>query len=156
MKASADAPTPGGSVDPAHSRPSSDRKPANGAGRRPRRQIVPQYMLLIYADFEQGPERGTPEGDAQTQKWFTYTEGLREGGALVSGEALQPPPTATTVAVRNGDRVVTDGPFADTKEWLGGYYVVEAPDLDAALDLAAGMPHIGFGSVEVRPVMTFE
>ena len=117
---------------------------------------MPQYMFLIFADFEQGPERGTPEGDAQTQKWFTYTEDLRERGALVSGEALQPPTTATTLAVRNGDRVVSDGPFADTKEWLGGYYVVEAPDLDAALDLAAGMPHIGYGSVEVRPVMTFE
>jgi hypothetical protein len=113
-------------------------------------------MLLIYADFAQGPEQGTPEGDAQTHKWFTYTEGLRERGALVNGEALQPPMTATTLAVRNGDRVVTDGPFADTKEWLGGYYVVEASDLDAALSLAEGMPHIGYGSVEVRPVMTFE
>ena len=71
------------------------------------------------------------------QQWFTYTEGLRASGAFVSGEALQPPTTATTVAVRNGERVVSDGPFADTKEWLGGYYVIEADDLDAALDHAA-------------------
>jgi hypothetical protein len=117
---------------------------------------VPQYMLLIFADPEQGPAQGTPEADAQHQAWFTYTEGLRASGAFVSGEALQPPTTATTVAVRNGDRVVTDGPFADTKEWLGGYYVIEADDLDAALDHAAGMPNIGYGTIEVRPVMTFE
>jgi hypothetical protein len=117
---------------------------------------VPQYMLLIFADNEQGPAPDSPEGQAHLQKWFTYTEGLREAGVLVSGEALQPPTTATTVAVRNGERVVSDGPFADTKEWLGGYYVIDAPDLDAALDHAAGMPNITWGTVEVRPVMTFE
>ena len=69
---------------------------------------------------------------------------------------LQPPTTATTVAERNGERVVTDGPFADTKAWLGGYYVVEADDLDAAIDHASRMPNIGYGSVEVRPVQTFD
>ena len=114
---------------------------------------MPQYMLLIFADPEQGPAQGTPEAEAHMQEWFTYTEGLRASGAFVSGEALQPPTTATTVAVRNGDRVVSDGPFADTKEWLGGFYVIDAPDLDAALDHAAGMPHIAHGWVEVRPVM---
>jgi len=117
---------------------------------------VPQYMLLIFADPEQGPAQGTPEAQAHLQEWFTYTEGLREAGVLVSGEALQPPTTATTVAVRNGDRVVTDGPFADTKEWLGGYYTIDAPDLDAALDHAARMPNIHHATVEVRPVMTFD
>ena len=61
--------------------------------------------------------------------------------------------TATTVAVRDGDRVVTDGPFAETKEWLGGFYVIEAPDLDVALDHASGMPNISYGHVEVRPLM---
>lgn len=130
--------------------------PATGAGLTRQEATVPQYMLLIFADPEQGPAQGTPEADAQHQEWFTYTEGLRASGAFVSGEALQPPTTATTVAVRNGDRVVTDGPFADTKEWLGGYYVIEAADLDAALDHAAGMPNIGYGTIEVRPVMTFE
>jgi hypothetical protein len=117
---------------------------------------VPQYMLLIFADPSKGPAEGSPEAQAEMQEWFTYTEGLRAAGALVSGEALQPPTTATTVAVRNGERVVSDGPFADTKEWLGGYYVVEAPDLDGALDHAAKMPNIGYGTVEVRPVMSFE
>ena len=117
---------------------------------------MPQYMLLIFADPSDGPAQGTPEAEAHMQQWFTYTEGLRSSGAFVSGEALQPPTTATTVAVRNGDRVVSDGPFADTKEWLGGFYVIDAPDLDAALNHAAKMPNIGYGTVEVRPVMTFE
>jgi hypothetical protein len=117
---------------------------------------VPQYMLLIYADPSKGPQQGTPESEAHMQKWFTYTEGLRSSGAHVSGEALQPPTTATTVAVRNGERVVSDGPFADTKEWLGGFYVVEADDLDAALNHAATMPNIEWGTVEVRPIMTFD
>ena len=117
---------------------------------------MPQYMLLIFADPERGPAPDTPEGQEHMQKWFTYTEGLQQAGALVSGEALQPPSTATTIAVRNGERVVSDGPFADTKEWLGGYYVIEAPDLDAALDHASRMPNIDYGTVEVRPVQKFD
>jgi hypothetical protein len=114
---------------------------------------MPQYMLLIYGDPSKGPAEGSPEAQAEFQEWYTYTETLRESGAFVSGDPLEPPSTATTVGVRNGERVVTDGPFADTKEWLGGYYVVEAADLDAALDLAARMPSINYASVEVRPVM---
>jgi hypothetical protein len=114
---------------------------------------MPQYMLLIYGDPSKGPAEGSPEAEAEFKEWFSYTEALRDSGAFVSGDPLEPPSTATTVAVRNGDRVVTDGPFADTKEWLGGYYVVEAPDLDAALDHAVRMPNIDYGSVEVRPVM---
>jgi len=117
---------------------------------------VPQYMLLIYGDPAQGPEPGTPEFDAQIGEWFSYTEGLRQAGVFVNGDGLQEPATATTVAVRNGDRVVTDGPFADTKEWLGGYYTVDVPDLDAALEYAARMPNISYGSVEVRPVIVYE
>jgi hypothetical protein len=114
---------------------------------------VPQYMLLIFSDPSEGPAEGSPEAEAQWQAWGTYTEGLRQAGVLVSGEPLESPSTATTVAVRNGERVVTDGPFADTKEWLGGFYVIDAPDLDTALDHAAGMPNIGYGHVEVRPLM---
>ena len=112
-----------------------------------------QYLLQFTYRPGEGPEEGTPEFDAQMSKWFTYTDGLRSAGVFVSGEPLQPPSTATTVAVRNGDRVVTDGPFADTKEWLGGFYVIDAPDLDSALDHASGMPNIDYGSVEVRPIM---
>jgi hypothetical protein len=115
-----------------------------------------QYMLLIYVDPTAGPDPQSPEGREQTARWFTYTEDLQSAGVHRSGEGLQPPNTATTVSVRDGERVVTDGPFADTKEWLGGFYVIDAPDLDAALDHAAGMPHIESGWVEVRPVMVFD
>jgi hypothetical protein len=117
---------------------------------------VPEYMLLIYADPEKGPAPDSPEMQAQMQKWFSYTQSLQDAGALRSGEALQAPATATTIGMRNGDRVVSDGPFAETKEWLGGYYVIDAPDLDAALDHASRMPNIDYGTVEVRPVQKFE
>jgi hypothetical protein len=117
---------------------------------------VPQYMLLLFSDPSAGPAEGSPEAMAQWQAWGAYTEGLRESGAFVSGEPLEPPSTATTVAVRNGERVVTDGPFAETKEWLGGFYVIEAPNLDAALDHASRIPNVGYGHVEVRPVMKVE
>lgn len=115
---------------------------------------MPQYMLLIYGDPSQGPEQGTPEAEDQMRSWYTYTEGLRSSGAFVSGDALEWPSTATTVSQNNGERVVTDGPFADTKEWLGGYYVIDAPDLDAAVEHAGGIPGLKYGSsVEVRPIM---
>jgi len=114
---------------------------------------MPQYMLLIHADPENGPAQGSPEMDAQLQKWFEYTERLRSAGAMKSGDPLQPPATATTVSQRNGERLVTDGPFIETKEWLGGYYVIDVPDLDAAIDWAGQMPNISYGSVEVRPVL---
>jgi hypothetical protein len=126
-----------------------------GNRRRPTIQetYMPQYMLLIISDPSQGPAEGSPEAEAEYKGWWSYTEALRAAGVFVSGDALEPPSTATTVAVRNGERVVSDGPFADTKEWLGGYYVIEAEDLDAALDHAARMPNINYGSVEVRPIM---
>ena len=114
---------------------------------------MPQYMLLIFSDPSQGPAEGSPEAEAESRDWWSYTDALRADNALVNGDALEPPSTATTLAVRNGERVVSDGPFADTKEWLGGYYVIEADDLDAALDHATRMPNINYGSVEVRPIM---
>jgi hypothetical protein len=114
-----------------------------------------QYMLLIYVDPAAGPDPQSPEGQEQSARWFTYTEGLQSAGVHRSGAGLQPPHTATTISVRDGERVVSDGPFADTKEWLGGFYVIDAADLDAALDHAAGMPNIDSGWVEVRPVMVY-
>ena len=114
---------------------------------------MPQYMLLIHADPSKGPAQGSPEMEAQLNKWFEYTQRLTEAGVMRSGAPLQAPATATTVARRNGERLVTDGPFIETKEWLGGYYVVDVPDLDAAIDWAGQMPNISYGSVEVRPVM---
>ncbi len=116
---------------------------------------MPQYMLLIYGDPAAGPAEGSPEAQTEFQNWMAYSQAMSEAGAMRSGDALQPIATATTVRVRGGERVVSDGPFAETKELLGGYYILEAPDLDAALDWAAKAPNIEHGSVEVRPVMNF-
>jgi hypothetical protein len=112
---------------------------------------MPQYMLLIYlpADGQLSPE----EQAAESPAWYQYTEGLRADGVLVAGDALLGVETATTVRVRDGESQITDGPFAETKELLGGYYVIDVPDLDTALQRAAGIPSVGRGSVEVRPVM---
>jgi len=115
-----------------------------------------RYMLLIAGDPETGPAPDSPEGQAEFAGWMAYDQQVRDAGVYVSGEALLPPPTAKTVRVRGGDRLVSDGPFAETKEVLGGFYVVDVPDEAAALDWAARMPHVpAGGSVEVRPVMEF-
>jgi hypothetical protein len=113
-----------------------------------------QYMLLIY---NQTPERVPSEAEfgAVRAEYGTYTEDIRKRGAMVDGSALARPTSATTVRVREGNRVVTDGPFAETKESLGGYYLIEAADLDAAIAVAKQVP-ARFGGVEVRPIMVFE
>ncbi|HEV7805623.1 MAG TPA: YciI family protein [Solirubrobacteraceae bacterium] len=115
---------------------------------------MPQYMLLIYGDPADAP--GPDEQQAAMEGWTSYTQALQESGAMKAGDALEPAETATTVRVRDGETIVSDGPFADTKEILGGYYLLDLPDLDAALEWAAKMPNITYGSVEVRPVMVFE
>ena len=114
---------------------------------------MPQYMLLIYSDPETAPE--PEQAQAEMPKWFAYSEELSKAGAMLGGDALQPTSAATTVRERGGQRLVTDGPFAETKEQLGGYYLIDVPDLDAALDWASKIPNIARGSVEVRPVMNF-
>ncbi len=112
-----------------------------------------QYMLLLYSAPDAGPADGSPEQMAQMQAWFAYTDALAAAGALVSGEPLQGIDTATTVQVRDGETLTVDGPFAETKELLGGFYLLEVPDLDAALGWAAKCPLAPYGSVEVRPLM---
>ncbi len=112
-----------------------------------------KYMLLIASDPGAGPAPGSPEGQAEFAAWMTYTQDLAEAGHMAGGEALLPPPAARTLRLRGGERVVTDGPFAETKEALGGFYVVDVPDEATALDWAARMPHMAYGAVEVRPVM---
>jgi hypothetical protein len=112
-----------------------------------------RYMLLIYGDPSDGPAEGSPEGQAEMQRWFTYTQELHDDGTFVAGDPLQGIDQATTVRVRDGRELVTDGPFAETKEWLGGYYIIDVPDLDAALERAKKMPNINHGTVEVRPIM---
>ena len=111
-------------------------------------------MLLIYGDPSEAPPEA--QSQEQLQRWFDYTQELERAGAMKAGDALQMPDTATTVRVRNGETLLTDGPFAETKEILGGYYLIDVEDLDTALGWAAKMPNIQYGSVEVRPVMTFD
>lgn len=111
---------------------------------------MPQYMLLVY---ESSDFRPTPEQLAETYpKWMAYTEELRASGAWLAGDALERIDTATTLRVRDGETLVSDGPFAETKEVLGGYYLIDVPDLDEALKWSARMPGAFYGSVEVRPV----
>jgi hypothetical protein len=114
---------------------------------------MPQYMLLIYSPTEGGPS--PEEMQAQHARWQEYTQSLIDAGAMVAGDALEGIDTATTVRVRDSETVVSDGPFAETKEVLGGFYILDVPDLDEALKWAAKMPNIAYGSVEVRPVMVF-
>jgi hypothetical protein len=109
-----------------------------------------RYLILIYEN-----EATTPQDDGEFQKWMEYTEKLRSSGAFLGGEALQPTSTATTVRVKDGKVLTTDGPFAETKEQLGGFYMVECGDLDEALKWAAEIPSAGRGPVEVRPIMDF-
>lgn len=111
-----------------------------------------KYLLLIY-EAETNQEEAGPE---ELEKWFELTEAMQEEEVMLAGDALQPTTTATTVRVRDGRTMVSDGPFAETKEQLGGYYLVDVPDLDEALSWAERMPNVGRGSIEVRPVMEFD
>ncbi len=112
-----------------------------------------QYMLLLYSSDEGRPEPGSPEMMAEMQEWFAYTDAMAEAGQLVGGEPLQGVETAKTLQIRDGNTSITDGPFAETKEVLGGYYLVEVPDEATALDWASKCPLARYGSVEVRPLM---
>jgi hypothetical protein len=115
-----------------------------------------QYMLLIYGDQSGWETRSEEERGQIYQAYGAFTEELLNSGSHVAGDALQPTDTATTVRVRDDETLTTDGPFAETKEQLGGYYIVEAGSLDEAIDWAAKIPGARHGSVEVRPVMVFE
>jgi hypothetical protein len=111
-------------------------------------------MLLIYG--EEGREVSPADQETMMVDYRAYTEMLHTTNKFVSGEALQFTPSATTVRVRDGATQTADGPFAETKEQLGGYYLVEAGDLDEAIKLAAQIPGARTGTIEVRPVMEFE
>lgn len=112
-----------------------------------------KYMLLLHSNPADGSPPDSAEFAEEMQRWFAYTNALTQAGAYVSGDALHGTETATTVQVRDGARVVTDGPFIESKEALGGYYVIDVEDLDAAIDWAARIPSVTFGTVEVRPLM---
>ena len=115
-----------------------------------------QYLLLIYNDEANPPEPGTPEGDAYIGEYFAFTEEVKQRDLMLGSNALMPVDTATTVRVRDGKAAATDGPFAETKEQLGGYYLLDCKDLDEAIECAAKIPCARTGSVEIRPVMLFD
>jgi hypothetical protein len=118
----------------------------------PHRRIQMKYALLIYSTPGSAGTAEPQPGDGVIDTWLDYTVALRESGALVAAEQLDQADTATSVHLRGGQRLLTDGPFMETKEHLGGFYLIDVPDLDTALDWAAKMPIMRYGTVEVRPV----
>ncbi len=114
-----------------------------------------RYLCLIYEDEKAWESLPPSESEAIMGEYFGFTEQIRGSGKFVAGEALQPTPTATTVRVRNGKISTTDGPFAETKEQLGGFYLIEAKDLNDAIQVASKIPSARLGSIEVRPVIDF-
>ena len=115
-----------------------------------------RYMLLIIGDESRYSEMSEEEGKAQLERWSEYTKELVDAGAFVAGDGLQTSTSATTLRVQDGERLLTDGPFAETKEQIGGYYTIDCKDLDAAIDWAAKLPSAAWGGVtEIRPVMAY-
>jgi hypothetical protein len=118
-----------------------------------------KYLLLIYGDeaaMEASMAGMTPEQQAaQTKVWFDYGDWLAEKGWLVAGDALQATSTATVVRAPDGKPVITDGPFAETKEQLGGYYLLDVANVDEAIEAGARCPGATFGTIELRPIQEF-
>jgi hypothetical protein len=112
-----------------------------------------KYLLLIYENEGDFANVSEAEQGKIFQEYMDYSRGINKSGNYISGEALQPVATATTLRQRNGKTLTTDGPFAETKEQLGGFYLVEAKDLDEAIKLASGIPAVRTGTIEVRPIM---
>jgi hypothetical protein len=112
-----------------------------------------RYALLIYASEQDWASQTEEESQAVNQEYMTFTKDIIDRGLMKGGEALQPTSTATSVRVRNGDTLTTDGPFAETKDQLGGFYLVDCKDLDEAVEVAAGIPDARRGTIEVRPIM---
>ena len=114
-----------------------------------------QYLLMIYRSEAELFKLNDAERQKMTADYGTFTQSIIQSGHFKAGDGLQPSTTATTVRVREGKILTTDGPFAETREQLGGYYLVEARDLDAAIEIAARIPGAKNGSVEVRPIMIY-
>ena len=115
-----------------------------------------KYLCLIYDEEKKLEQMPKSEGEAFMGEYFGFTEGIKKSGHYLGGNALKPVQTATTVRVRNGKVSTTDGPFAETQEQLGGYYLIEASSLDEAIEWAAKIPAAHYGSVEVRPIVVFD
>ena len=112
-----------------------------------------KYLCLIYDDETRWVHMSKEESDATMGDYGKFTQDIRTSGHYIGGNALQPTPSATTVRLRHGSISTTDGPFAETKEQLGGYYLIEARDLNDAIQVAARIPSARDGSIEVRPIM---
>ena len=115
-----------------------------------------KYLCLIYDEEKKVGAMPKSEADAFMGEYGAFTEGIRQSGHYLGGEALQPATSATTVRVRNGKMSATDGPFAETKEQLGGFYLINARDLNDALQVASRIPSARSGSVEVRPILVLD
>ena len=115
-----------------------------------------QYLLLIYRNEADLAHANPEERKKISAEYGVYTQSIIQSGHFKAGDGLQPTSTATTVRVRDGKMLTTDGPFAETREQLAGYYLVDAKDLDTALGLAARIPGAKTGSIEVRPVMIYD
>jgi hypothetical protein len=115
-----------------------------------------RYMLLLFGDESSWANMSEEEGAAVMAAYDRYYEEATKAGVFVSGEGLQPTATATTMRIVGGERVLSDGPFAETKEQLGGFYVLECKDLDDALAWAERCPASGNGAIEIRPVIDYE
>jgi hypothetical protein len=115
-----------------------------------------QYLLMIYRNEAELVGMTAADRKNMTAEYGVFTQSIIQSGHFKAGDGLQPTSTATTVRVREGKTLTTDGPFAETREQLGGYYLVEAKDLNAALDIAARIPGAKTGSIEVRPVMIYD
>jgi hypothetical protein len=115
-----------------------------------------QYMLLIYDDEKLWASMPKEQSDQLFGEYMAFTDHVKSSGHLIAGDALQEVKTATTLRLRDGKQLVTDGPFAETKEQLGGYYLIEAKNLDEAIAIAARIPSAKVGSIEIRPIMKFD
>jgi hypothetical protein len=114
-----------------------------------------KYLCLIYENEKNWETMPPADSEAIMSEYFAFTGDIQKNGKYIAGEALQPTVTATTVRVRNGKVSTTDGPFAETKEQLGGFYLIEAKDLNDAIQVAAKIPSARLGAIEVRPVVDF-
>ncbi|MBI4499576.1 MAG: YciI family protein [Gemmatimonadetes bacterium] len=111
-----------------------------------------KYLCLIYSDETQWPKLAKAESDKMMAEYMDFTESIKRSGQHVGSNRLQPTHTATTIRTRNGKTSTTDGPFAETKEQLGGYYLIEARDLNDAIQVGSRIPGARYGSIEVRPI----
>jgi hypothetical protein len=115
-----------------------------------------KFMLLLWGDESHWADMSEEEAAAEMARWEDYSAQLVAVGAMVSGEGLQPSATSKTLRIENGERVVTDGPYAETKEQLGGFYVIDVETFDDALEWASKLPSVEHGSTEIRPVILYE